>query len=493
MEASRSSARRFSLKVMLPIVFTVLATVGIVAGFVLWSTGRSDQHALARQTKLVERALADQAERLPIDQADLAIWDDMLAAVENVDIDWIDGNLGSVAFDYYGHNRLYVVDATVNPIYAMRDGGQVPASAFDAVRVSIEPLIAQLRSLDGQAAIAAFNSGTPQTAPSAGDVMLIEGRPALVSVMPILSHSGEAIVPAGSEPFCISALLLDQELADMLAAQYLFEGARFVADPAGAAASYPIRNKAGEIVAWFAWQPDSPGAQIMADTLPALLGGLLVAGAIIAILLRNLHNASHQLQAERAEAQHRALHDPLTGLGNRTLFRDRLGRAVRTMARGEPRLALHALDLDRFKQVNDTLGHEAGDELLRQAAVRITSLLRKTDTLVRLGGDEFAIIQPDIDKLADATALAGSIVAALHAPFHLNGHSIEIGVSIGIATAPDLAQTDAELALRADDALYRAKNGGRNRFCVYNLTEDPHAGLEVDVRQAFGRPKPSAA
>jgi diguanylate cyclase (GGDEF)-like protein len=291
----------------------------------------------------------------------------------------------------------------------------------------------------------------------------------------------------GDEPILVSGLLLDDALATTLKDQYLFNSAHFALTPEVAAgeAAYPVRNNAGDTIAWFKWQPDRPGTRILQDTLPVMLGAFVVAGIIIGLLLRNLRRATAQLQAERAEAQHRALHDPLTGLGNRALFRDRLHQAIVNMSRGAPQLALLALDLDRFKQVNDTLGHEAGDELLRQVAGRIASLLRPTDTLVRLGGDEFAIIQTGISAHTDAAALAQRVIDVLQAPFHLAGTSVQIGVSIGIVTAPDLAQTEAELAARADDALYRAKAEGRNCFSLFAQPATEPARLEQEIRHAF--------
>ncbi|MEO5808010.1 diguanylate cyclase domain-containing protein [Devosia sp.] len=489
MAVTHTSGWRFSHKVMLPVLFAIVITVGTVAGFVIWSTSRTDEHALARETALVAKAMTDQLANMPRVQGDFAVWDEALDAVENRDIEWLDTNMGGDIFEGYGHNRNYILDADLHPVYAMRDGGQVAGKAFETVRSTIQPMIDKLRNLDGTAAIAAYNSGVSNTPPSVVDFALIEGRPAMLSVMPMLSDSGDEQVAPGREPIYISAMLLDDALAAELTDQYLFGNAHFATTPELGAneAAYPIRNADGDIVAWFKWQPNRPGARILQDTLPALLLAAAVAGGIIALLLRNLQRASTQLQSERAEAQHRALHDPLTGLGNRALFRDRLHQAVATMSRGEPRLALLALDLDRFKQVNDSLGHEAGDELLRQVAGRITSLLRPSDTLVRLGGDEFAIIQTGITAHAEATALSQRVIDAVQAPFYLLGRSVQIGVSIGIVTAPDLAQTEAEMAARADDALYRAKEGGRNRFCIHPAQPqgDTNADLEQQVREAF--------
>ena len=490
MSQSNTSSWQFSRKVMLPILVAILVTTGTVAGFIAWSIGRTDEHALARQTTLLQKALADQIAAIPEGQIDLAVWDDALDAVAERDLSWLNENIGASAFDYYGQSRVYLIDANGKPIYAMRDGGQVPAKSFEAIRERVAPLIEQLHSLDNLAAIDAYNNGIGETPPSRLDIALIEDRPAIVSVMPMLRDSWENFAAVGEEPIYIAVTLLDETMAGALGSQDLFENARFEANPdvTGPETAFAVRDNAGQPIAWFKWQPDRPGARILGDTLPALLGALLVTGVIIVVLMRNLQRASVQLQAERADAQHRAMHDPLTGLGNRALFRDRLDAALRSLPRGEPRLALLALDLDRFKQVNDTLGHEAGDELLRQVSARITGMLRPSDTLVRLGGDEFAIIQTGITTHADAGDLAQRVINALQAPFHISGRIAEIGVSIGIATAPDLAQTDSELVTRADDALYQAKSGGRNRYCFHANAERPTghpAKLEEQVRQAF--------
>jgi diguanylate cyclase (GGDEF)-like protein len=475
---------------MLPIILAIVVTVGTVAAFVAWSIGRTDEHALARQTRLLEQALATLIASVPEGQADLAVWDEALTAVDQRDTAWLNENIGASGFDYYDQARIFILDGDLKPVFAMRDGGQVSAKSYDAVRGDIAPLIEHLHGIDSQAAIDAYNNGIGDTPPSATDIMLIEGRPAIVSVMPLLSYSGDYIAAPGKEPIYVAATLLDAALAADLAKEYLFEEARFDTNPdvTGAETTFALKNDAGQPVAWLKWQPDRPGARILNDTLPALLGALLVAGAIIVLLMRNLARASSQLQAERADAQHRAMHDPLTGLGNRALFRDRLDHALREMSRGEPRLALLALDLDRFKQVNDTLGHEAGDELLRQVASRITPMLRPNDTLVRLGGDEFAILQPGITAHNDAGNLAQRVIDALQAPFHLAGKVAQIGVSVGIATAPDLASNEGELVTRADDALYQAKSGGRNRYCFHANAELPTGHpvqLDQQVRQAF--------
>jgi len=170
-------------------------------------------------------------------------------------------------------------------------------------------------------------------------------------------------------------------------------------------------------------------------------------------------------ERRRAEARvlHLAQHDVLTGLPNRALFAARLDEALAGAARGAP-AALLCLDLDRFKAVNDTLGHAAGDALLRAVAGRLLAQAREGDTVARLGGDEFAIIQTGLGRSADAEALATRLIEALSAPFEVQGDRASIGVSIGIALLPQDAATAAEAQRHADLALYRAKAEGRNRY-----------------------------
>ena len=209
---------------------------------------------------------------------------------------------------------------------------------------------------------------------------------------------------------------------------------------------------------------------------------LNTAARLITIASEN-RQLTHQLS-------YRAYHDSLTGLPNRMLFEDRLtqalGRAQRT---GQP-LATFCIDLDRFKFVNDTLGHHAGDILLSQFSARVQGLLRETDTLARLGGDEFALILPELESRGFATDFAHKLVEAMKEPFDIVGQEIYITASIGIAFAPDDARDAIVLEKNADIAMYRAKALGRNGYQCF-ATEMASGGtnrLEMEslLRRAWG-------
>jgi diguanylate cyclase (GGDEF)-like protein len=158
------------------------------------------------------------------------------------------------------------------------------------------------------------------------------------------------------------------------------------------------------------------------------------------------------------QAWQRATHDPLTGLPNRLLLADRIEQAAALCARSDTTFAVHCLDLDHFKDVNDTLGHRAGDLLLTQAGQRMSQCLRKGDTLARTGGDEFVVLQPDIKTPEDASASAEKLIHAISRPFDLDGHQAMLTTSVGIALYEKKGQSTTELLQNADNALYRAKS-----------------------------------
>jgi diguanylate cyclase (GGDEF)-like protein/PAS domain S-box-containing protein len=154
------------------------------------------------------------------------------------------------------------------------------------------------------------------------------------------------------------------------------------------------------------------------------------------------------------------LHDPLTGLANRVLFADRLAHAVERSRRARERVAVLFIDFDRFKRVNDSLGHAAGDELLRHAAERMRSAVRPADTIARIGGDEFTVLCEDLGSVNDAAWVADRLSDTLERPFELLGSEMRIGVSIGIAVA-DRYDTAETVLTKADAAMYRVKNDRR--------------------------------
>ena len=171
---------------------------------------------------------------------------------------------------------------------------------------------------------------------------------------------------------------------------------------------------------------------------------------------------------EEARMRHQAQHDPLTGLPNRALFRDRLEQALVQAKRREGQLAAMFIDLDRFKQVNDTLGHDGGDELLRQVARRVRSAVRESDTVARLGGDEFTVLLPEIGSAEAAIVVGEKILEAIARPFVVLGREVSVTCSVGVSLYPHHGGDAATLLAHADTAMYQIKRAGRASCRIFD-------------------------
>ena len=201
-----------------------------------------------------------------------------------------------------------------------------------------------------------------------------------------------------------------------------------------------------------------------------------------------IHEDITERQKAEAHIAHLARHDQLTDLPNRVFFREELDKNLRRLRHGE-RFAVLCLDLDRFKSVNDTLGHSIGDKLLRAVASRLAGCIDERDFVARLGGDEFAVVQANIGRPEDASTLGSRIIERLNEPYEIEGQQLDIGVSIGIAIAPADGKNADQLLKNADLAMYRAKADGRGSYCFFEPEMDARIqarrALELDLRSAL--------
>ena len=253
----------------------------------------------------------------------------------------------------------------------------------------------------------------------------------------------------------------------------------------------PIRSRAnGRVVGAFElYLPYRPiAAGIAHDTQRLYL--FLAAGLTLLYLLlfRIVAGASTRLRRQAAENQHLALHDPLTDLPNRSLFHDRAQQAILASRRDQTGIALMILDLDRFKEVNDTLGHHNGDLLLQEIGARLRGGLRESDSVARLGGDEFGLLLPNVADGAEALMLGERVRAVLRRPFTLEGVTLDVEASIGIAIYPEHGDDVDSLLQRADVAMYLAKED-RSGCELYASDRDeysPHRlALAAELRRAL--------
>jgi len=204
----------------------------------------------------------------------------------------------------------------------------------------------------------------------------------------------------------------------------------------------------------------------------------------------SLHEATNELAAKQAENEHQALHDSLTGLPNRVLFQQRLAQAIDKAREHDGRIAVMLMDLDHFKEVNDTLGHHFGDQLLKEIGPRLSTVLRDGDMMARLGGDEFGVLLPDLPDDGVAFSIAQRLLEELALPVSVEGLALDVSGSLGIAIFPTLSRDAESLLRRADVAMYAAKEAGGG-YEVYTPQMDQHnpsrLTLVSQVRPALER------
>lgn len=225
--------------------------------------------------------------------------------------------------------------------------------------------------------------------------------------------------------------------------------------------------------------------------LACVLPCFALAGGRVSAMRARLRDSNEELGAALATIKQLATHDTLTGLPNRALFTESLTRALARAERHGWPLALFFMDLDRFKNINDTLGHELGDEALKEAARRIASCIRDSDMSARLGGDEFVLLVEEFEGPTVLIEIAERILAAIYQPLSIGGHELNLSASIGICTFPHDAQDAGTLLSNADIAMYQAKEQGRNRYRFYSPRFNAHSverlALETGLRYAIER------
>jgi diguanylate cyclase (GGDEF)-like protein len=257
----------------------------------------------------------------------------------------------------------------------------------------------------------------------------------------------------------------------------------------GGDADVELTDARGAAIARFAWKATTPGHQVVISVAPFIAIALAGFALLVALVMRYMRRTAAAIAAGESQLRHLALHDPVCGLPNRIYFGERLETVIAEVRGGGPSAAVFYIDLDHFKDVNDTLGHPIGDELILNVTQRLSRIMRGDDLVARLGGDEFAIITSCASDSYSLQTIAGRIIAAVCAPYAISGHNIIIGASIGIAVIDRRAGDAADILRYADMALYRAKNEGRNRACIYDAAMDADLSnrklLEGDLLQAI--------
>lgn len=476
------------LKIRVIVAILLCVPIALAVAFGVWAALRIDADSLVQEQRLASAGLSEAIERIPVEQDTSAVWDDSVLQVAAGDGEWMAENLAEWISEYFGHDRVFILDRNDGLLRAVSQGEAADPSVFMADRAVYGRLISELRAEMAEASQGLEESTEAVTGLGSHDLAELEGgHVAAISVRPIVPSSGRVRQAPGEEALHVSVRILGPQLLAQIGEKFGLEKLAFAAAPSGSAA-LPVRDGAGNVLGYLSWTPESAAMRLLQATAPVLLIVLAAIGAIMLILLRVLRKTATRLLESQAHARHLAFHDPLTGLPNRALFEERLERALVSLRETGTRFALHYVDLDHFKLINDTLGHPVGDALICEVGRRLQSVVRQVDTVARIGGDEFAVIQYEAPTDAHAEAFGRAILEAFADPIDARDETINVGMSLGSALCSEPASAD-DLMRKADIALYEAKSDGRGRMKLFQGDMDDivrqRRALERDLRTAL--------
>ncbi len=487
------------LGIVVPVGIIVAVAIACVVIAVLGSVRRADQVAIEGERRLFTRALTSYSQRV-LREVETAVVSEAAYRKTRIDFDsdWVKVFVDQRLQSWFDHDLVFVTDASDRIVYASLASRGSDPSWFNSIHPDIEPLLKHLRHLDNSVA----EDGAPgrtQLASSSqqryrlAGVQTFLGRPAIVAAVAVVGDGDPPSDVVSKAPIVVSVKWVDADVLDEIASLLQLRNLHVLAGgkPASDEDVFQLNDWRGQAVAKLAWAPKQPGAEIVGSVIPFLAVALAGLALLATVLFRHMRRTSATIAAGETRLRHLALHDPLCGLPNRVSFGERLEETIRKVREGSPAAAVFYIDLDHFKDVNDTLGHPIGDELIRSVTERLTSALRGDDLVARIGGDEFGVITSSGRDPASLQVIASRLIAALCTPYTISDKTIVIGASVGIAVIDQRSGDSADVMRHADMALYRAKNEGRNRACIYDIDMDTdllkRKLVENDLRIAIER------
>ena len=495
----KKPGRPFRPGAVLAVVLAVaVAMAGILAAVVV-SARRSDEIALHHQRQLLAGALAERRLQAMLEAENVGTSN---LAVEHLwrqfDARWAHQNVGLRLQALFAATHAFLIDGSDRFVYALSGAERIDPGSFGDTLGQLWAVIEDVRGrrmpgrpdeLEPATVDARSNLRRPTRA---ARIQAFLGRPAIVAAVVIAPQDGTFVTPPTTPPVLIAVSDLDRDFLRKLGARLELPDLRMVeASEATAASALDLVTETGQTIARFAWSPSRPGSDLLGAVLPFLAITIACLLLLAGFVLRYMRRTTAAIAAGEDRLRYQALHDPLSGLPNRTCFAERLSAMIESARRTRSAAAVLSIDLDRFKDVNDTLGHLVGDALIRAVAQRLVRMLPGDDLVARLGGDEFAVITSNVSDQAALHVLGARIIDALRVPCNILGHTLVTGASIGMAMIEPRSAEATDILRCADIALYRAKNDGRNRACIYDAAMDAdlrqRQQLEQELRRAIER------
>ncbi|MCC4243323.1 bifunctional diguanylate cyclase/phosphodiesterase [Stappia indica] len=504
MVATRTdTGARLANAILFPVVGLVLLAIAFSVALIAYTSRSADIAALNSERSLLRGSTNLQLELLAKEQEGVAVWDQSFfyARPETLSIDWLDSNVGLWLFANYGHDQTVIIDVDGNPVYNSVRGKRMPVEQAAALLDDVKPLVARARarfidSFDrlpsGLFYIERPPSGFTRSLHETG-MTSFEGEPAMVAATAISPELKQFLSKRRAPAVVVSLKKLDTARLQALAERSGITGLRSIDDPAGTPASMELRNPRAQHIGYLAWQAENPGSSILSGVGPILFFLAATIAGLTGLVLFYTRQNTRRLAESEARAQHAALHDSLTGLANRDYFASSFREELAGWQAAKGLLGVIYIDLDHFKDINDTLGHAAGDEVIREAARRLRVLVPEDATLARISGDEFALLLPGCESRERIEQVLKRMQDRFAVPMYIGGNHLHVSLSVGASIAPDDSLSMGELLRKADIALYSAKASGRGRWAFFEACMEEHVrtreSLAHALRDAIARSK----
>jgi diguanylate cyclase (GGDEF)-like protein len=481
----------------------VAAAVAALLGFSVLVAKRVDQASAVREVELARRQLDELPFKVRLEMAVLTHWDQNLdPTTRYFDRDWVHRHYGKRLHSDRGHDRSFIIGPSGDPVYSSADGMDVGADLYRRMQRRIDPLIERVHRAHAAEIAANATYGemgeleAPMRRKFEGAFRRIDGRPAVVGVATIVPGGGRNPSSSVAPPVAVSVAFLDRDMLQAIANEIaadvvaVHDGDLPESELAEGKVAAEIPLAPDETKAWLVWSPRAPGAGMLVQLLPALFGVVALLAFITMIVLLYVRRTTERLDQSERRATELAYHDRLTGLANRVHLLDTLAERL-GKGNVQQRFALVLIDLDDFKNINDTLGHATGDEVLFAVGERLSRCAGEDGMAVRLGADEFAVLAQLKQGKDSVIEICGRVLACMHASVLAGGQVLEVGATIGVAIAPDDADDGEQLLRRADIALYRAKAECRGGYRLFDMSYEEilhkRSAIERDLSQALAQ------
>jgi diguanylate cyclase (GGDEF)-like protein len=454
---------------------------------------RFDVAAADHERAIVQRGVVEVGKELDAVVATQVDWDAAIDKLDNkFDPAWADFNLGNYLYTFNGFSHVFVIDSASTPFYAATQGERAGLGSYDPFRPVVDQLVPRLR-------VAEVKRGPIKPRPGKNNIMIppiqanafakVGGQFYVVTATLVQPDFGKKLPKGLRAPITVAAKPVDVAMLNAFADRYLLEGIvltrpDFKSDERQQVA---LRGLDGTPLAALSWLPAKPGTLLRERLQTPLLIGVLLMMLLAVSVVRRGSIMVQELIASEQKSKHLAYHDLLTQLPNRALLFERLRALLAQRGPGKTPLAVICVDLDRFKEVNDTLGHHAGDLLIQAVAARLHEACPQAELIARLGGDEFVILHEMTgDDVLEV--LPARVIASVSERVGTEYGWLEVGCSLGVAVIDNPGVEPSEALRWADIALYRSKESGRNRMTRFEPEMDEvlrsRLSLEADLRHA---------